>query len=400
MAMIDPVALEQGIRNGDRRAIARAITLVESSRPDHQPAAAELLERLAQASGQALRTSQALRVGLSGAPGVGKSTFIESIGTFLVERGHKIAVLAVDPSSAVSGGSILGDKTRMERLAADPHAYIRPTPSGTSLGGVGRRTPEAIRIVEAAGFDVVIVETVGVGQSEAAVAAMTDIFVLLLAPGAGDELQGIKRGIVELAHLVLVNKADGDLADEARRTAAEYRNAFRMLAGGSGRSAEAHSPAVGRASRPESGGSGGKVEPRTSAAGQLSRPGTGRSGGNVEAHTSVVGHASRPGARDSGWKVEVHTCSALTGSGIAEAWERIERYRAWYEATGARSRRRSEQARGWLWREIADGFRATIESREDLKRLVEGLEEDVAAGRTPATAAARRIVAAAFETVA
>ena len=273
---------------------------------------------------------QALRIGLSGAPGVGKSTFIESFGMFLLERDHKLAVLAVDPSSSVSGGSILGDKTRMERLAADPRAYIRPTPSGTSLGGVARRTPETIRIVEAAGFDVVVVETVGVGQSEAAVAAMTDIFVLLLAPGAGDELQGIKRGIVELAHLALVNKADGDLADEARRTAAEYRNAFRMLAGG------------------------------------------------------------------SGWKVEVHTCSALTGAGIPEAWECIERYRDWYEESGTRSRRRTEQARGWLWSEIADSVRTTIESREDLEHLVASLEEDVAAGKIPATAAARRIILAAF----
>ena len=248
----------------------------------------------------------------------------------LLERGHKLAVLAVDPSSTVSGGSILGDKTRMERLAADPRAYIRPTPSGTSLGGVARRTPETIRIVEAAGFDVVVVETVGVGQSEAAVAAMTDIFVLLLSPGAGDELQGIKRGIVELAHLALVNKADGDLADEARRTAAEYRNALRMLAGG------------------------------------------------------------------SGWKVEVHTCSALTGAGIPEAWECIERYRAWYERTGARSHRRTEQARGWLWSEITDNVRATLESRPDLKRLVESLEADVAAGKTSAAVAARRVISAAF----
>ena len=328
MPVSDLGELERGIRRADRRAIARAITLVESSRSDHQPAADVLLERLAQAPGQALR------IGLSGAPGVGKSTFIESFGTFLVDHGYKVAVLAVDPSSAVSGGSILGDKTRMERLAADLRAYIRPTPSGTSLGGVARRTRETIRIVEAAGFDVVIVETVGVGQSEAAVAAMTDIFVLLIAPGAGDELQGIKRGIVELAHLVLVNKADGDLADEAHRTAAEYRNAFRMLAGG------------------------------------------------------------------SGWKAEVHTCSALTGLGIAEAWTCIERYRDWYEATDARRHRRSEQGRGWLWHEIAYGFRVTIESRKDLKRLVEELEEDVAAGRMPATAAARRIIAAAFEAVA
>ena len=323
--MIDPVGLERGIRRADRRAIARAITLVESSRPDHQPAAADLLERLAQLPGQALR------IGLSGAPGVGKSTFIESFGTFLIGRGHKVAVLAVDPSSAVSGGSILGDKTRMESLAVDPRAYIRPTPSGMSLGGVARRTRETIRIVEAAGFEVVIVETVGAGQSEAAVAAMTDIFVLLLAPGAGDELQGIKRGIVELAHLALVNKADGDLADEAGRTAAEYRNAFRMLAGSS-----------------------------------------------------------------SGWKVEVHTCSALTGAGISDAWECIERYRGWYEESGARSRRRTEQARGWLWSEITDSVRATLESRADLARLVESLEEDVAAGKTSAAAAARRVISAAF----
>ena len=327
MSVIDPVALERGIRCADRRAIARAITLVESSHPDHQPAVADLLERLAQAP------AEALRIGLSGAPGVGKSTFIESFGTFLVERGHRVAVLAVDPTSAVSGGSILGDKTRMERLARDPRAFIRPTPSGAVSGGVGRRTPETIRIVEAAGFDAVIVETVGVGQSEAAVAAMTDVFVLLLAPGAGDELQGIKRGIVELAHLVLVNKADGDLADEAQRTAAEYRNALRLIA-----------------------------------------------------------------ARDAGWSMEVHTCSALTGSGIPEAWGCIERYREWYEGTGARSRRRSRQARDWLWSEIAGSVRATIESRDDLRRLVESLEADVAAGRVPAAAAARRVIAAAFAT--
>ena len=325
MTAIDPAALERGIREADRRAVARAITLVESSHPDHQPAAAELLERLARAPGHALR------IGLSGAPGVGKSTFIESFGTFLTGRGHKVAVLAVDPTSAVGGGSILGDKTRMERLARDPGAFIRPTPSGTARGGVARRTPEAIRIVEAVGFDVVIVETVGVGQSEASVSAMTDVFVLLLAPGAGDELQGIKRGIVELAHLVLVNKADGDLADAAQRTAAEYRNAFRLLAGS-----------------------------------------------------------------DAGWRVEVRTCSALTGSGIAEAWDCIERYRDWYETTGARSRRRSGQTREWLWSEVADRVRVTIESREDLKRTVESLEGDVAAGRASAATAARRIIEAAF----
>ena len=329
MPALDVEGLVRGVRGAHRRAIARAITLVESSRADHQPAAAELLERLAQAPGEALR------IGLSGAPGVGKSTFVETFGMHIVESGLRVAVLAVDPSSAVSGGSILGDKTRMEGLARHPHAYIRPTPSGAVSGGVGRRTPEAIRIVEAAGFDVVIVETVGVGQSEAAVAAMTDIFVLLLAPGAGDELQGIKRGIVELAHLVLVNKADGEFAGAAQRTTAEYRNALHLLA-----------------------------------------------------------------SNDADWSAEVHPCSALTGFGIAEAWGCIERYRDWYESTGARSRRRSEQAQEWLWNEIAASVRATIESRAHLKSLVEALEGDVAAGRVPAATAARRIIAAAFETAA
>jgi LAO/AO transport system kinase len=216
-------ALAEGVLAGNRRALARAITLIESARADHRREAEALLTRLLPATGRSIR------LGISGAPGVGKSTFIESFGRHVIEQGHRIAVLAVDPSSRVSGGSILGDKTRMTELARDERAFIRPSPAGSSLGGVARRTREALLACEAAGFDVVVIETVGVGQSETAVADMVDMFVLLLMPGGGDELQGIKRGIVELADLLLINKADGELAAVAGRTAAEYRHALRLL---------------------------------------------------------------------------------------------------------------------------------------------------------------------------
>jgi len=215
--------LARAVRTGDRRALAQAITLVESARADHREKAVTLLEEILPATGAATR------VGISGAPGAGKSTFIETVGLHLVEAGQRVAVLAVDPSSARSGGSILGDKTRMEQLSRRPEAFIRPSPSGATVGGVARRTREALLVCEAAGFDVVLVETVGVGQSEVAVAGMVDLFVLLLAPGAGDELQGVKRGIVELADLVVVNKADGELADLARHTAADYAHALHLV---------------------------------------------------------------------------------------------------------------------------------------------------------------------------
>lgn len=211
------------ILNGDRRALARAITLVESGRSDHRSQASDLLAHVGK-SGR-----QSLRVGLSGTPGVGKSTFIESFGMMLTAQGLRVAVLAVDPSSARSGGSILGDKTRMERLSRDRNAFIRPSPSQTHLGGVARRTREAIALCEAAGFDVVLIETVGVGQSETVVSEMSDLFLLLLAPAGGDELQGVKRGIMEMADMILVNKADGDLKATATRTCTDYAGALRLL---------------------------------------------------------------------------------------------------------------------------------------------------------------------------
>jgi LAO/AO transport system kinase len=211
------------LSSGDRRALARAITLVESTRRDHRAEASALLEELMP------QTGGAIRVGISGAPGVGKSTFIEALGNHVIDQGLKVAVLTVDPSSAISGGSILGDKTRMETLARRPEAFIRPSPSGTTLGGVTRRSRETLLLCEAAGFDVILVETVGVGQSETKVAEMTDMFVLLLQPGAGDELQGIKRGIMELADLVLINQADDGREDLANHSAADYRHALQLL---------------------------------------------------------------------------------------------------------------------------------------------------------------------------
>ena len=216
--------LADQVRQGDRRALAKAITLAESTRDDHRQQTAELLETLISDSGNSIR------IGISGAPGVGKSTFIEVLGSHLIKLGHSVAVLAVDPSSAVTGGSILGDKTRMETLAFAEKAFVRPSPAGSTLGGVARRTRESMLLCEAAGFDIILVETVGVGQSETTVADMTDMFLLLLLPAGGDELQGIKRGIMELADLILVNKADGDQVALAARTMGDYRSAVQFLA--------------------------------------------------------------------------------------------------------------------------------------------------------------------------
>ena len=215
--------LARGIRAGERAVIARAITLVESRRTDHQKAARRLVQELLPATGKAVR------VGITGVPGVGKSTTIDALGTFLTGQGHKVAVLAVDPSSARTGGSILADKTRMARLSNDLSAFVRPSPSSGTLGGVAAKTRESMLICEAAGYDVVLVETIGTGQSETMVADMTDFFLVLMLPGAGDELQGLKKGVVEIADMIAINKADGDNLKRAKAAAAEYRAALHIL---------------------------------------------------------------------------------------------------------------------------------------------------------------------------
>jgi LAO/AO transport system kinase len=220
---LPPSDLVRGIRAGDRATLARAITLIESKRGDHRKTAHHLVQELLPLTGKAVR------LGITGAPGAGKSTTIDVLGTYLTGKGHKVAVLAVDPSSTRTGGSILGDKTRMAQLAVDPHAFVRPSPSSGTLGGVAAKTRETMLVCEAAGYDVVMVETVGIGQSETTVADMTDFFLALMLPGAGDELQGIKKGLVELADMIAVNKADGDNVRRAKAAAGEYRAALHIL---------------------------------------------------------------------------------------------------------------------------------------------------------------------------
>ena len=306
------------IRAGDRRALARAITLVESARPDHRAEALALID--------ALRTParEALRIGLSGTPGVGKSTFIETFGLMLTGQGLKVAVLAVDPSSARSGGSILGDKTRMERLSRDPLAFIRPSPSQSQLGGVARRTREAVALCEAAGFDVVLIETVGVGQSETVVAELSDLFLLLLAPAGGDELQGVKRGIMEMADLILVNKADGELKAAALRTVADYAGALHLL----------------------------RRRPQDPAGFPRALP-----------------------------------VSALEAEGLAKAWTDMQGLIQWRKETGHWTRARALQARHWFEEEVRQGLLAAL-SREPQKGLMASLGERVARGDlSPETAA-------------
>jgi LAO/AO transport system kinase len=233
--MRDIHKLARDLRSGNRASLARAITLVESRRGDHQASARDLVQTLLPATGSAIR------VGITGSPGVGKSTTIDALGMFLIEQDHKVAVLAVDPSSARTGGSILGDKTRMARLAASDQAYIRPSPASGTLGGVAAKTREAMLLCEAAGFDVILVETVGIGQSETAVCDMTDFFLALMLPGAGDELQGIKKGLVELADMIAINKADGDNLKRAQHAAADYKSALHIL---TPRSEHWHPPVV------------------------------------------------------------------------------------------------------------------------------------------------------------
>jgi LAO/AO transport system kinase len=309
------------IRAGDRRALARAITLVESARPDHRVEALALLD--------ALRSGpQALRIGLSGTPGVGKSTFIETFGLMLTSQGQKVAVLAVDPSSTRTGGSILGDKTRMERLSRDARAFIRPSPSQSQLGGVARRTREAVALCEAAGFDIVLIETVGVGQSETVVAELSDIFLLLLAPAGGDELQGVKRGIMEMADLILVNKADGDLKPAALRTVNDYAGALHLLR-----------------RRPQDPKDFPKALP----------------------------------------------VSALADEGLALAWEEMQTLAAWRKEHGHWDRTRAAQARHWFQEEVRQGLLAAL-TREPQKGLMTSLGDRVATGDlTPEAAAAEML---------
>lgn len=321
---MDIDALAQAILAADRRALARAITLVESTRADHRAEAGALLERLAG------HGRQALRLGLTGAPGVGKSTFVEGFGTMLADRGLRVAVLAVDPSSARTGGSILGDKTRMERLARHPNAYIRPSPSQSHLGGVARRTREAVALCEAAGFDVVIVETVGVGQSETVVAELADVFVLLMAPGGGDELQGVKRGIMEAADLIVVNKADGDLKPAALRTCADYAGALRLL---------------------------------------------------------------RPRPQDAPGFPRAMVASALHHEGLAAVWEAVVELADWRRAQGHWAARRAAQARHWFAEEVRERLLARLEAPAARARMAE-LAQAVAEGRASPGAAAEAMMAA------
>ena len=316
--------LARRVAEGDRRALARAITLVESRREDHRADAARLLDALGNGR-------QALRIGLSGTPGVGKSTFIEAFGKMLTEQGLKVAVLAVDPSSARSGGSILGDKTRMERLARDPNAFIRPSPSQTHLGGVARRTREAVALCEAAGFDVVLIETVGVGQSETVVAEMTDLFILLIAPAGGDELQGVKRGIMEMADLILVNKADGTLKDTAMRTCADYAGALRLL---------------------------------------------------------------RKRQQDPEGFPKAMCVSAEQETGLAETWEEMRHLADWRRENGHFAARRAGQARHWFEEEVRQGLLARLASDPAARAKMEELGRAVAEGRAAPGKAAAEILAA------
>ncbi|GFE50491.1 ATPase/protein kinase [Roseobacter cerasinus] len=319
---MDIADLTRGVIAGERRALARAITLVESARADHKAQATALLEALP-------KDRQALRIGLSGTPGVGKSTFIEAFGMMLVERGLKVAVLAVDPSSTRSGGSILGDKTRMDRLSRAEGAFIRPSPSQTHLGGVARRSREVVALCEGAGFDVILIETVGVGQSETVVAQMADIFLLLLAPAGGDELQGVKRGIMEIADIILINKADGDLKPAATRTCADYAGALRLL-------------------------------------------------------------RKRP--QDPEEIPKAMMVSAAENTGIEDVWQDLESVRAWRAEHGFWDRTRADQARYWFEEEVKTALLSQLQTPQARRALAE-LGAAVAKGETAPSAAAAEFLA-------
>jgi LAO/AO transport system kinase len=312
-----------------RRALAKAITLLESTRADHRGRADDLLNTLLPHAGRSFR------LGISGVPGVGKSTFIETLGLHLIDAGHRVAVLAVDPSSGISGGSILGDKTRMERLSVEERAYIRPSPASGTLGGVAEKTRESMLVCEAAGYDIVIVETVGVGQSETAVAGMTDMFVLMQLPNAGDDLQAIKKGVMELADLVVINKADIDPA-AATRAQAQITSALRLF-GLHGNPQRVH-------------------------------------------HDTTV------------WHPEVLQLSALKGSGLAEFWRAATRFRELQTASGRLTERRHAQDRAWMWERIEAGLRQRFKSHAAVRAALPQVTADVQTGRLAASVAARRLL--------
>ncbi len=319
-----------------RRAVAKSITLLESTRPDHRARADALLNALLPASGRSFR------LGISGVPGVGKSTFIEALGLHLIDKGQRVAVLAVDPSSSVSGGSILGDKTRMERLSMDERAYIRPSPASGTLGGVAEKTREAMLVCEAAGFDVVIVETVGVGQSEIAVAGMTDMFVLLQLPNAGDDLQAIKKGVMELADLVVINKADlGEAA--ATRARAQISSSLRLIAS-TGAHAHRHNTA------------------------------------DHQHHDNTV------------WQPQVMQLSALKGSGLPEFWAAVSQFRALQTANGRLADRRHRQDQSWMDSLIAAGLSQRFKAHPAVRAALPALTDAVRSGAVAPSVAARRLL--------
>ena len=317
-----------------RRAIAKAITLLESTRADHRLRADELLTALLP------HTGKAFRLGISGVPGVGKSTFIEVLGLHLIAQGHRVAVLTIDPSSTVSGGSILGDKTRMEQLSVHERAYIRPSPSSGTLGGVAEKTREAMLVCEAAGYDVVIVETVGVGQSETAVANMTDMFVLMQLPNAGDDLQAIKKGVMELADLVIINKADID-ADAAMRAEAQITSAMRLF---------------------------GLVN-------------------------NAMGKAQAE-VYDQQWHPQVVQLSALHNKGVDAFWKAVSRFRELQTANGKLALRRQQQSLAWMWERIDAGLKTAFRHDPAVAGLLPTLTAQVAGGQLPASTAARQLLAA------
>ena len=323
--------IQQAILHGDasrrRRGIAKAITLLESTRADHRALADELLTALLP------HTGKALRLGLSGVPGVGKSTFVETLGLHLTGRGLKVAVLAIDPSSSVSGGSILGDKTRMERLSREPNAYIRPSPSSCNLGGVAEKTREAMLVCEAAGYDVVIIETVGVGQSETAVHDMADMFVLLQLPNAGDDLQAIKKGVMEMADLVVINKADIDPV-AATRAQAQITSSLRLL-GFHGRHDDSAAPQ---------------------------------------------------------WQPRVLQISALEGTGVEDFWAAVEEYRNINTGNGKLAQRRQQQSQAWMWERIDAGLKDAFRTHAGVSGQLPELTQRVQQGTLAASTAARQLL--------